>query len=92
MEVSNVPKIEFYNVRCAFNNPDININERLKLGGCFRTKNIFSRKFENIFVEDSCSGKTTVGIKIIDEKVEIEKMMKIVSISYDMEVFKYINI
>lgn len=90
VEISNIPKIEFYNIRCAFTNPEINIDEKLKLGGCFRTKNIVSRKFEKVFVEDSFSGKTTVGIKIIDTKDEIEKMMKDISINLDMEVLKYL--
>ena len=39
------------------------------IGGCFRTQNIFFRKFVNVKIFDSFSDKTTFGIKILDDLV-----------------------
>jgi hypothetical protein len=56
------------------------------LGGCFRTENVILRIFEDVTIKNSFSGKTTVGIKVIDEKKVIEKMTNDLSLSISSKV------
>ena len=44
------------------------------IGGCFRTQNIFFRKFVNVKIFDSFSDKTTFGIKILDDLTVLTKL------------------
>ena len=57
------------------------------MGGCFRTKNIVMRNFEKIRIESCFSGKTSVGIKIIDESKEIEYYKNYYALTIDSQVF-----
>ena len=42
------------------------------IGGCFKTKNILKRQFENINIINSFSDKTSFGIKIIDDMNQLK--------------------
>jgi len=50
-------------VNCIANNP----NNMLNNGGCFRTKNVLSRSFQNLSIINCSSSQTTPGVKIIDD-------------------------
>lgn len=90
IDISKTLKINFKNVFCLNNNQNPSPNEKLLMGGCFRTRNIISRNFESIRIFSCFSGKTSVGIKIIDESQEIEYLKNYFTFAIDSQVFCFV--
>lgn len=63
MNIEGAKRIIIQNFFCIKNNED---NQNYS-GGCLRTKNIVSRIFINILINECISAKTAFGIKIIDD-------------------------
>ena len=52
-------------------------NEISKVGVCFRTIDVLRRDIDSLNINNCFSGRTTVGLKIIDNKENIEKMTQL---------------
>ena len=73
MEIANSCSLLISNIYCNSTNLLPNkINEGT--GGFLRTINILYRKFINVTLENSFSNQTTIGIKIIDDIDDLNKL------------------
>lgn len=69
LEIINANQLRLKKINCSISN-STNENRSLiykSVGGCIKTKNIYSREIENLIIFNAFSDTTSFGIKIIDE-------------------------
>ncbi len=86
LDIIKASELYFKRVSCIDINQNPSLEEKLLMGGCFKTKNILSRNFEEIIIQNVFSGRTNVGIKIIDEEKEIEDLKNWKEITFVIQV------
>lgn len=89
LEIINANQLILKSINCSISN-STNENRSLiykSIGGCFKTKNIYSREIDNLKIFNSFSDTTSYGIKIIDEN---EYFLQNSSDSFEFQVcFKF---
>lgn len=91
MNIEGAKKIIIQNFFCIKNNE----NEQNYSGGCLRTKNIVTRIFINILINECISAKTAFGVKIIDDSsftnIHMNDFRSINGINQSQSQVNYIN-